>query len=55
VSFARVTAEEAAAARRALIAAMAAIEPVPLAAAPAVLGTRLLEYNLISGVHDAAA
>jgi len=55
VSFARVTAEEAAAARRALIAAMAAIEPVPLAAAPAVLGTRLLECNLISGVHDAAA
>jgi biotin-dependent carboxylase-like uncharacterized protein len=55
VSFARVTPDAAAAARRALAETVAAIAPVPLAAPPAVLGARLLECNLISGVHNAAA
>jgi biotin-dependent carboxylase-like uncharacterized protein len=57
VSFAPITLEAAAAARRELAAALEQLgdKIVPLSPAPAVVMSRLLECNLISGVHDAAA
>jgi allophanate hydrolase subunit 2 len=57
VSFARVTLQEAAAARRELAASLEGIggKMVPIRPAPAAVETRLLECNLISGVYDAAA
>jgi biotin-dependent carboxylase-like uncharacterized protein len=57
ISFAPVTVEEAAAARRELFARFDEINDkmVPVSAASATVALRLLECNLISGVHDAAA
>jgi biotin-dependent carboxylase-like uncharacterized protein len=57
ISFEPTTLEEAAAARRQLCAALESIDDklVRLAPPPATVGSRLLECNLISGVHDAAA
>lgn len=57
VAFAPVTVEEAAAARRELSAAIDEIgdRMVRLSPPPAAVAVRLLECNLISGVHDAAA
>ena len=57
ISFAPVTLQEAAAARRQLAASLEGIggKMVPIRPAPAAVETRLLECNLISGVYDAAA
>ena len=57
VSFAPVTLQEAAAARRQLAASLEGIggKMVPIRPAPAAVEMRLLECNLISGVYDAAA
>jgi biotin-dependent carboxylase-like uncharacterized protein len=57
VAFAPTSVEEAAAARRALAVAIEAIgdKIVPLSPPPAAVAARLLQYNLISGVYDAAA
>jgi len=57
ISFAAVTLEQAAAARRALFATLDGIDDkiVRLSPPPAAIAARLLECNLISGVYDAAA
>jgi biotin-dependent carboxylase-like uncharacterized protein len=57
ISFARVSMEEAAAARRQMLTLLDEINDkiVPLSPPAAAVALRLLEYNLISGVHDAAA
>jgi biotin-dependent carboxylase-like uncharacterized protein len=57
ISFAPVTLQEAAAARRQLAANLEGIvgKMVPIRPASATVETRLLECNLISGVYDAAA
>jgi biotin-dependent carboxylase-like uncharacterized protein len=57
VSFAAVSVEQAAAARREQFAILEHLgdKLVPLAPPSAAVASRLLEHNLISGVHDAAA
>ena len=57
VAFAPVTVEAAAAARRELSIALDEIpgKIVPISAPAGAMASRLLECNLISGVHDAAA
>jgi biotin-dependent carboxylase-like uncharacterized protein len=57
ISFAPVGLEQATAARRELASALGELEDkiVRIAPAPAAVAARLLECNLISGVHDAAA
>jgi allophanate hydrolase subunit 2 len=57
ISFVPVSLEQATAARRELVSALDDLgdKIVGIAPAPAAVATRLLEYNLISGVCDAAA